>query len=108
MKTYSRKNKVSLSIQKGDSLTLADVPEEDRRRKHQQKKNYCIYCRKPQLKIAHHLERKHKDQSEVASPSIYAKRSKKRRNLLDLLRKRGNRVHNIYALTKGEGMQRQN
>ncbi|XP_076008551.1 uncharacterized protein LOC143002364 [Genypterus blacodes] len=104
-KTYSRheKSTISISVKTSDSLVIADVPKVDGCKKYHQKRNYCLYCRKPQTKIARHLERKHRDKSEVASAIMYAKKSKERRNQLDLLRKQGNRAHNIDALTKGEG-----
>ncbi|XP_075997613.1 uncharacterized protein LOC142991389 isoform X2 [Genypterus blacodes] len=104
-KTYSRHEKTtaSISVKTSDSLVIADVPKVDGCKKYHQKRNYCLYCRKPQTKIARHLERKHRDKSEVASAMMYAKKSKERRNRLDLLRKQGNRAHNIDTLTKGEG-----
>ena len=102
-KTYSRCEKMSISVKKSTSLVVADVPKKDGCKKYHQKRNYCVYCEEPQTKIARHLERKHGDKREVASAMMYAKKSKERREQLDLLRKQGNRAHNIDALTKGEG-----
>ncbi|KAI7811559.1 hypothetical protein IRJ41_000349 [Triplophysa rosa] len=50
------------------------------------KKHYCIYCKKPQSKIARHLERKHNQEEDVARAICFPKKSKKRRLLLDQLR----------------------
>ncbi|XP_035812761.2 uncharacterized protein LOC118471566 [Amphiprion ocellaris] len=105
IKTYTRckKSSISSSVEKSGSLVVADVPNVDGCKKYHQKRNYCMYCGKPQTKIARHLERKHGDKKEVARAVMYPPNSKERRNLLDLLRKQGNRAHNIEALTKGEG-----
>lgn len=59
------------------------------------KKHYCVFCRRPQVKIARHLLRKHADQQEVAAVSILPTGSKQRHLLLEHLRCRGNYLHNI-------------
>lgn len=105
--TYTRCKKSTdnaLSVKRSDSLVVTNVLKIDGSKKYNQKKNYCIFCWEPQSKIARHLERKHWDKMEVASAMMYAKNSKERRNQLDLLRKQGNRAHNITALTKGKGI----
>lgn len=105
-KTYTRCKKSTdnaQSVEKSDSLVVADVPKVDGSKKYHQKRNYCIFCHEPQTKIARHLERKHGDKMEVANAVMYAKKSKERRNQLALLRRQGNRAHNIDALTKGKG-----
>ncbi|KAK0136495.1 hypothetical protein N1851_027393 [Merluccius polli] len=104
-KTYTRwkKSAISVSVEKSDSLVVAHVPKVSGSKKYHQKKNYCLYCGVPQSKIARHLERKHGDKREVANAVMRAKHTKERRDQLDLLRKQGNRAHNIDALTKGKG-----
>lgn len=59
------------------------------------KKHYCVFCRRPQVKIARHLLRKHADQQEVAAASVLPTGSKQRHLLLEHLRCRGNYLHNI-------------
>lgn len=102
-KTYTRLKESTDGKKRDSLLVVADVLKVDGSKKYHLKKNYCLYYREPQSKIARHLERKHEDKREVASAVMYANNSKERRNQLDLLRKKGNRAHNIDALTKGEG-----
>lgn len=59
------------------------------------KKHYCVFCRRPQVKIARHLLRKHADQQEVMAASSLPAGSKQRHLLLEHLRCRGNYLHNI-------------
>lgn len=59
------------------------------------KKHYCVFCRRPQVKIARHLLRKHAEQQEVAAASVLPAGSKQRHLLLEHLRCRGNYLHNI-------------
>ncbi len=67
------------------------------------KKHYCIYCKKPQSKIARHLERKHNQEEDVARAIGFPKNSKKRRLLLDQLRSKGDYNHNVTVLQTGQG-----
>lgn len=59
------------------------------------KKHYCVFCRRPQVKIARHLLRKHADQQEVLAAGALPTGSKQRHLLLEHLRCRGNYLHNI-------------
>lgn len=59
------------------------------------KKHYCVFCRRPQVKIARHLLRKHADEQEVVAASALPTGSKQRHLLLEHLRCRGNYLHNI-------------
>ena len=59
------------------------------------KRQYCVFCRRPQVKIARHLLRKHTDEQEVMAASTLPTGSKQRHLLLDHLRCRGNYLHNI-------------
>ncbi|KAL2093731.1 hypothetical protein ACEWY4_011043 [Coilia grayii] len=67
------------------------------------KKQYCLFCRKPFTKISRHLEQKHSKEAEVASAIGFPKNSKERRLQLELLRNRGNLAHNSEVLRTGEG-----
>ncbi|XP_055359243.1 uncharacterized protein LOC114865279 isoform X2 [Betta splendens] len=67
------------------------------------KKHYCVFCRRPQVKIARHLLRKHADQQEVEAASSLPAGSKQRHLLLEHLRCRGNYLHNIEVIRQGSG-----
>ncbi|XP_070786227.1 uncharacterized protein [Enoplosus armatus] len=67
------------------------------------KKHYCVFCRRPQVKIARHLLRKHADQQEVVAASTLPTGSKQRHLLLEHLRCRGNYMHNIEVIRQGSG-----
>nr|XP_057924088.1 uncharacterized protein LOC131125995 isoform X2 [Doryrhamphus excisus] len=67
------------------------------------KKHYCVFCRRPQVKIARHLLRKHADEKEVAAASMLPTGSKERHLLLEQLRCRGNYLHNIEVIRQGRG-----
>ncbi|XP_029381982.1 uncharacterized protein LOC115058678 isoform X2 [Echeneis naucrates] len=67
------------------------------------KKHYCVFCRRPQVKIARHLLRKHADQQEVMAASSLPTGSKQRHLLLEHLRCRGNYLHNIEVIRQGSG-----
>uniref|UniRef100_UPI0037E90ED1 uncharacterized protein isoform X2 n=1 Tax=Semicossyphus pulcher TaxID=241346 RepID=UPI0037E90ED1 len=67
------------------------------------KKHYCVFCRRPQVKIARHLLRKHADQQEVVAASALPTGSKQRHLLLEHLRCRGNYMHNIEVIRQGSG-----
>lgn len=67
------------------------------------KKHYCVFCRRPQVKIARHLLRKHADQQEVMAASTLPTGSKQRHLLLEHLRCRGNYLHNIEVIRQGRG-----
>ncbi|XP_054874448.1 uncharacterized protein LOC118470783 isoform X2 [Amphiprion ocellaris] len=67
------------------------------------KRHYCWYCCKPYAKIARHLERAHKDKSDVAKALSFPKGSKKRHALLDYIRNKGNFAHNASVMESGKG-----
>ncbi|XP_029985789.1 uncharacterized protein LOC115416199 [Sphaeramia orbicularis] len=67
------------------------------------KKHYCVFCRRPQVKIARHLLKKHADQQEVLAASELPPGSKQRHLLLEQLRCRGNYLHNIEVIRQGSG-----
>uniref|UniRef100_A0A1A7X2E6 Uncharacterized protein n=1 Tax=Iconisemion striatum TaxID=60296 RepID=A0A1A7X2E6_9TELE len=67
------------------------------------KKHYCAFCHRPQVKIARHLLRKHSDEQEVMEASVLPTGSKQRHLLLEHLRCRGNYLHNIEVIRQGSG-----
>ncbi|XP_035462072.2 uncharacterized protein LOC118283806 isoform X1 [Scophthalmus maximus] len=67
------------------------------------KRQYCVFCRRPQVKIARHLLRKHTDEAEVTAASTLPTGSKQRHLLLEHLRCRGNYLHNIEVIRQGSG-----
>ncbi|KAF7644540.1 hypothetical protein LDENG_00220200 [Lucifuga dentata] len=67
------------------------------------KKQYCLYCNKPTIKIARHLKAKHSDESAVKEAFSFQKGSKMRKMHLDLIRNKGNYEHNTAVLKKGVG-----
>lgn len=54
--------------------------------------------------MARHLERAHQNELEVAKPLSFSKGSKELRIHLDLLRNKGNRLHNNNVLKTGKGV----
>lgn len=67
------------------------------------KRHYCVYCKKPQSQISRHLKQKHSDETEVAQVICLPPTSKKRLQMLEGLRKKGNYFHNVEVLQKGQG-----
>ncbi|XP_063052960.1 uncharacterized protein LOC134447436 [Engraulis encrasicolus] len=67
------------------------------------KRQYCLYCKKPYSKISRHLERKHSKEPDVARAIGFPKNSKERQLHLKLLRNRGNLAHNAKVVQTGEG-----
>ncbi|XP_077355772.1 uncharacterized protein LOC144003419 isoform X2 [Festucalex cinctus] len=67
------------------------------------KKHYCVFCCRPQVKIGRHLLRKHGDEQEVLAASVLPAGSKERHLLLEQLRCRGNYQHNIEVIRQGSG-----
>lgn len=67
------------------------------------KRNYCLYCREPQTKIARHLERVHEYKSEVAKALSLPKGSKERKKQLDYIRNKGNYAHNAAVMESRTG-----
>ncbi|XP_054869079.1 uncharacterized protein LOC129349540 [Amphiprion ocellaris] len=67
------------------------------------KAHYCVYCKKAQLKIARHLERKHGDECDVAYAFSFPVGSKQRKIRLEGLRNKGDWQHNLSVLEEGYG-----
>ncbi|XP_042578913.1 uncharacterized protein LOC122137225 [Cyprinus carpio] len=93
-KTYKGpRNRNSESDTTGESsitsLTVMHSQKTDDGSRRYTKKHYCLFCEKPQSKIARHLELVHGDQSEVAKAISSPKNSKERKLQLTILRKRG-------------------
>jgi len=58
------------------------------------KKHFCLFCKTLQTKFARHLQLKHKNEEEVKKFIYLPKRNKERIKIIDILRKRGNFLHN--------------
>lgn len=67
------------------------------------KRNYCLFCEKPFVKISRHLKQKHSDKPEVAKALAHRQGSAMRCNLLNKLRNMGNYHHNCSVLSSGKG-----
>ncbi|XP_049319649.1 uncharacterized protein si:ch211-266o15.1 isoform X3 [Astyanax mexicanus] len=67
------------------------------------KQQFCVYCKKPNSKLARHLESQHANKPAVARALRFPKGSKKRRFFLEELCKEGNYQHNIDVLQNGNG-----
>lgn len=57
------------------------------------KKNVCLYCKKPQSKIARHLEFVHRNEEKVKLFASLPAKDPKRLRLIAMLRKKGNYMH---------------
>ncbi|MCJ8739225.1 hypothetical protein PDJAM_G00044720 [Pangasius djambal] len=64
------------------------------------KKHYCLYCKKPSPRMTQHLLSAHAKEPEVAKALSYDKRSKERKQLLDLLQSKGNLLHKDVGLSR--------
>lgn len=67
------------------------------------KRNYCLFCSKPMLKIARHLESVHSDREEVAVAFQYPIFSPERQKIWRKLTNEGNFKHNKDVLRTGKG-----
>lgn len=92
-KRRSQKQKRRCQEEKKEGVTVKRIWSGGKRR--WDKKHYCVFCRRPQVKIARHLLRKHADEQEVMAASALPTGSKQRHLLLEYLRCRGNYMHNI-------------
>ncbi|XP_029934175.1 uncharacterized protein LOC115378143 [Myripristis murdjan] len=67
------------------------------------KKNYCLYCEKPFVKITRHLKQKHSNKAEVAQALAHKQGSAMHNLLLSKVRNKGNYYHNCSVLSSGKG-----
>ena len=67
------------------------------------KKQFCLYCKKPKSKLARHLEHVHSREPDVAKAFSFDKKSHERRVLLRILTSRGNFLHNAKVSSTGTG-----
>lgn len=111
--TSFKKSKLSISSNNNISLlnqTGLDPCNEDemfvdksRGRKGDKKSNFCVFCHTKQQKIARHLELKHKDEEDVKKFTVLPKMNAERRNIIAVLRKKGNYLFNLNKnLNDGE------
>ncbi|XP_043275584.1 uncharacterized protein [Venturia canescens] len=67
------------------------------------KKNVCLYCQKPQSKIARHLELVHGNETKVKEFISLPPNNKQRKMLIGLIRKKGNFI-NIDRKRNNDGL----
>lgn len=67
------------------------------------KKQYCLYCKKPYVKMARHLEHAHQNEVDVARAFSFPKGSEQRKKLLEYIRNKGNYAHNVTVMESGKG-----
>ncbi|KAF6727488.1 hypothetical protein FQA47_005540 [Oryzias melastigma] len=67
------------------------------------KRNYCLFCSKPFLKVPRHLVNVHSDRAEVAVAFQYPPHSKERSRIWNKLTNEGNFAHNKKVLSSGRG-----
>ncbi|XP_037396315.1 uncharacterized protein LOC119263848 isoform X1 [Pygocentrus nattereri] len=97
-------NGTSMSTkQKKSKITVKCSTKTDNGKRIWNKKHFCLYCKKPNSKIARHLERKHGEETEVAQALSFPKGSKRRAALLEEIRNKGDFEHNIDVLENGDG-----
>ncbi|XP_041913478.1 uncharacterized protein LOC121724972 isoform X3 [Alosa sapidissima] len=87
-----------------ESVVVMNVKKKSDGSRAYSKRHFCLFCSKPYAKMARHLEHVHKNEAEVAAAVRFPKNSKSRRIHLDLLRKKGNRAHNIDVIREGSGV----
>ncbi|XP_039615958.1 uncharacterized protein LOC120533247 isoform X1 [Polypterus senegalus] len=85
------------------SLSVKAVSKNLRGHRLYNKKQYCLYCSRPVLKMARHLEQVHSEEKEVVEALQFPKNSKERKKQLDHLRNRGNFAHNHEVIQSGSG-----
>ncbi|KAG9275033.1 hypothetical protein AMEX_G9507, partial [Astyanax mexicanus] len=85
------------------SISVHAVCKKDNGSRMYSKKQYCLFCKQGFLKITRHLERAHHTELDVARAVSFPKGSKQRRLHLELLRNKGNFVHNVEVLKSGDG-----
>lgn len=66
------------------------------------KKYMCLFCHKMQSKIARHLELVHSNEPDVQKFKYLPKNSSERRNIIDMLRKKGSFKFNIEKQYEGQ------
>ncbi|XP_073672188.1 uncharacterized protein [Paramisgurnus dabryanus] len=106
-RTYGKKHHKLHKIKKTDTsklnVTLKICTRREDKKRAWDKRHYCLYCGKSQLKISRHLERKHMDVKDVAYAFSFSLGSKQRKSLLEQLRNKGDFKHNSKVLEKGRG-----
>ncbi|XP_070401383.1 uncharacterized protein [Nothobranchius furzeri] len=65
--------------------------------------NFCFVCKQGHFKIARHFKTHEKEDRDIAKALSFPSGSKKRKELLEKLRNRGNFMYNSEILTKGKG-----
>eukprot|EP00057_Strongylocentrotus_purpuratus_P022884 XP_011677358.1 PREDICTED: uncharacterized protein LOC105444594 isoform X2 [Strongylocentrotus purpuratus] len=68
------------------------------------KRHFCVFCEKDTPKFARHIQSHHSNEVDVKRIMAFPKKSKNRRDLLELLRNKGNHAHNLQVLREGKGL----
>lgn len=89
----------SLDISGGEQRRSAPndellIIEKSRGRQGDKKTNFCYYCHTKHQKISRHFELKHSNEAEVKKFIHLPKRNLERKNLIGILRKKGNYLYN--------------
>ncbi|XP_052426266.1 uncharacterized protein LOC127968823 isoform X16 [Carassius gibelio] len=90
-----------------DSATSVVIPAVIKKRgglRMYSKKQQCFFCEGAFTKISRHLERKHRNEVEVAKALSHPKGSKERRMQLEYLRNKGNFAYNSTVINTGAGL----
>ncbi|XP_060927317.1 uncharacterized protein LOC133001691 [Limanda limanda] len=96
--------KFSATNQKKSSQTVVLPTLNTKEQRVYDKRNYCLFCSKPQSKMARHFERVHCDKAEVAVAFQYPVLSRERRKIWKKLINQGNFVHNKNVIKAGKGV----
>ncbi|XP_061135044.1 uncharacterized protein LOC133154390 isoform X1 [Syngnathus typhle] len=67
------------------------------------RRNHCLFCSKPVIKMSRHLQRQHSHKEEVSAALRFPKGSRERQKLWNRLTNEGNYAHNKQVLQTGEG-----
>ncbi|XP_030000159.1 uncharacterized protein LOC115426292 isoform X2 [Sphaeramia orbicularis] len=100
--TTPTKKRRTMNQRRCSALVLPCISSKKQKRVYD-KKNYCVFCSKPVIKMARHLETVHSDQAEVAAAFQYPKNSKERLKIWNRLKNKGNFAHNKDVLRTGKG-----
>lgn len=89
--------------QKGSLETMVLPAASTKARRVYDKRNYCLFCSKPVLKVARHLMNVHSDKAEVGAAFQYPPHSKERSRIWKKLTNEGNFLHNKKVLSSRQG-----
>ncbi|XP_054863262.1 uncharacterized protein LOC111580683 isoform X2 [Amphiprion ocellaris] len=103
LKRKKKKQNGNQKVKVNVTVTVKTCTKREDKKRVWDKKHYCFYCGKPNIKMARHLQRKHMDLKDVAYAFSFPSGSKERKVLLEQLRNKGDFKHNVKVLEKGKG-----